>query len=163
MGRGQHLMIRRWLIRGFFILLLAASIEFWMWSYAREFRVDYVSKSSNMWSATFLRSGRLGFFQVEVAFVPPAVRHPGWRFTFDAHELAWDDWDNSSAYRFWGFSYTPPNTLMSGVITSRNGTIPCWFLTLLLAVPLWIAWRKTKVKLKSFPIEPTTEAKSPAT
>ncbi len=135
-------MVRRWLIRTFFIGILVVCVVAWVASYRREIIFEYEG------TATSLRLACESSYIVFNVFSPPkgGTLSNGWYFSlWPIHEYV------EARHWFLGFGFTYQRG-------GRNDVcVPLWFPVLLSALTLYFVWRKTRPKSagKAFPIEPT--------
>ena len=144
-------MIRRWLIRSFFIALCVGCVGAWVGSYSQYACVQYFGKSNALffggdcgwlWFGTY-GSTRIGSNPWDVAHLPASeVRTRQQYLDTDWHRagFAWKGDGKSRDFTAW---------------------IPFWFPTLISVLLFGFGWRKTRQKLvgTAFPVEP---AKTPA-
>ena len=143
-------MLVRWLIRSFFIVLLTTACVAWAGSYFRRimFEISFTTHAE----AWTLDSGVI----VCDAFpsLPASRGHWEWRQT------SADRKDVQRAYKeeshFLGFAYHAPTASWN----DRNLMIPLWCPTLLSAIALWVAWRKTRLPTAGTRFPVTVAAKA---
>jgi len=149
-------MVRRWIIRSFFIALCVVCVGTWVGSYFQLMWVDYYS-TNHVWSA-YVEGGSVLFMD--------RLRDPGiageWYW---GHRIADPNSVRESylsdKYHFAGFAYDESHQPYSTPLAYwiRDVFVPLWSPTFLSALLLWFAWRKTRLRkaVKGFPVEPTAK------
>ena len=141
-------MIRRWLIRGLALTLLALCIVAWAGSYGRGAYIRHESDGWQEWAE--LETGGMGFEWCRVS--GPVQFHWLWG-TMSIEPDFWMVWGEDDICGWTGFH------LMNRE-NQKSVVIPLWFPTLLSAALGLFVWRKTRPKYngKGFPVEPTPKA-----
>lgn len=161
-------MVRRWLIRSFFLTLLLLWATGWAISTRYDAWGSYVR--GGMWLATELEPGKVGFTWDSGA--PVADGWHGRLASQPFHLVGSGFWwyhgsftdadATRSSFSLMGFSYDhvrqsrapgPPRLLLTV-------TVPFWFLLLVSGLALHWAWRKTRPQpspATAFPVEPVVK------
>ncbi len=129
-------MIRRWLIRSFFIALCVICAGAWLGS----------------------RWRTVGLAQI----LRPGVRELPAAIVKDTFWIEWLDSWSGHWYVYFDNAMNPPQEGFLGFDVFKYGFMaPLWFPALLSAFLLWIIWRLTRRRKVSaaFPIEPTAAPK----
>jgi hypothetical protein len=144
-------MVRRWFIRGFFVGLLLSCLAAWWASGYYSATVDY------------FQDGRFGVGGESMAGIVRFGGGIGVEYYcpsgFSGHVARSSPpgfmalrWDEPKDYYF-GFSVFSGHSTTTGTVFGIS--VPYWFISLVLAVLLWLVWRKTRPKPKggAFPVE----------
>jgi hypothetical protein len=132
----------RWVSRCSLMLLFAGSVFFWVFSYFISTGVTYAPKSYAFTYGITIESGGLYLLNI-----PPGGQPPGLQVVTDKPGPRID----SPPWYFLGFNAGSFNAFVEiGFFRA-----PLWFLACLSGLLLWLAWRKTrpKVKGRAFPVE----------
>jgi hypothetical protein len=133
-------MIRRWILRGLAVALLAVCVAAWVGSYWRIIGVGWYFGRD--YYLTGMEWGRIAFrYEPSPEFVAPGG------MLFQRAEDIWQRWDLRRPHHWLGFSY--------GTCSGLEVSIPFWFCSLLLGALLWLLWRRTRPKSigRGFPVE----------
>jgi hypothetical protein len=145
-------MIRRWLIRGLAMAMLALCVAAWVGSYMQSVEVLY-EISDQAWRVE-VECGWFSFYGTRAT--NPGIQFPeGWIWDVRPCNSAGVKKNYStSAYRAGGFAYGPQNNPFLGWI-GWAVMIPLWFPALVSAALLWWMWRRTRrrVPWRGFPVE----------
>lgn len=138
-------MVRRWLIRSFFIALCVLCVGAWMGSYFQAVFVHYFARTHVLtWGAY---DGFLDFADQDSPVFSSATWT--WRHIATDHKEAQEEY-RASPYHFAGFAYN--NHTVGTQYWSVQ--VPLWFLTFISALLHWFVWRKTRPRMAGFPVEP---------
>ncbi len=147
MVRYHRGMIWRWVIRGLAVALLTLCVAAWVGSYFEEVTLIYCSKPGAFWQTLGINRGEIVYSEI------PDWRDSAawtWRLSHGP-PFDWHDAYSGTKYHGGGFAYQP-------IAPSSSFSIaffPMWFLSLLSAGLLWVAWRKTRRRGtgRGFPVE----------
>jgi hypothetical protein len=148
-------MVRRWLVRSFFLALLFLCVGIWAGSYWQITQISYWRESAAGASVGIWR-GKAVFYSYFCIRDVDNGPVPKWSIYFNPPAVAVSDYiDGMDAkYRFAGFQFDPRRPW--GYLK-----IPLWFPTILSGFLAWFIWRKTQPKYRgrAFPIEPASQSK----
>ena len=141
-------MMRRSIIRGTCVLLLALCITAWVGSYWRA--LGFAHQGNKMYSLN-IDCGRVLVGSWNLDASPPV-----WNASFYPPK-GWTEWDATMGNRFLGFTFNGPTATYD---TRFSVTIPLWFITAFSILLLRFIWRKTRPLYsgKAFPVEPATKS-----
>lgn len=141
-------MVRRWLIRSFFIALCVVCVGAWVGSYFAQVGVAKVGRDHDR--RFLLGSGSFIFIDI----IHPAYSPSAWRWDYAPPRRNLGP-DNPNEHSFVGFVYLPLSAVGFGLDAWAVG-VPMWCPTLVCALVLWLVWRKTRPKYagRAFPVEP---------
>ena len=153
-------MVRRWIIRGLFMLPVLLCVGGWVWSGFYQAGIWYWHAEKGLAVCT-----ESGIVEVDVGT---------WNGKLTGRHYYVDRYPNARLYpldshhRFLGFGCyqldtdvgidKSPSPLLWGV------SIPYWFLVFISAVLLWLVWRKTRPKpdpRTAFPVELAKRSETP--
>ena len=148
-------MIRRWLIRSFFIAFVVICVGAWVGSTLYDDGLSWGSRG-RLWRCEGGVGSSGGRCSLAVTWGEFGGGSRGWSFLHQCHKGPISHL-NGVDYTFAGFrlQYSTVGYSM------YEAEIPFWFLTLVCACLLWFVWRKTKPKPLggAFPIEPSAKPK----
>jgi hypothetical protein len=140
-------MVRRWIIRSFFIGLCVVCVGVWVGSYFQEAWLEHIGPTGNALFRIF--PGSLDFDCLRSSH----FSGDQWDWNHGPSRMTFFQWYyHSMDHHFLGFAYqrqVDPRRY-------RAVFVPLWFATALSGLLLWFAWRKTRPKVQgnAFPVEP---------
>jgi len=132
----------RWLVRIFCGGVAIFFMAGWITSYLFPLQF-FINAPKHDYVCVEFTGGRISF-----AHASDVGGGNSWQFDLrKGHEGEWEWLERSSKVHFLGFVYYHPS------IAEWCHTIPFWFPTLLSAILVWLAWRKTRPVRRGFPVE----------
>ena len=140
-------MLRRWVIRVFFMVPIVLCAVGWVWGAMLSGAVCYAHSERFVYVAP--TEGR-----ILVALGVDPIEHDGWRSSFEYLSRAyfWPPIDNDYYHYHLGFTFGPREKVSGNW---RAFAVPYWFLILLSSGVFWWVWRKTRAVTArgAFPVE----------